>query len=406
MENFTFHNTTKIIFGRKTEETVGKEIAEVLKEKVLKQKGEEKDKAYNKYIKILLHYGGDTIKKIGLYDRVVKSLKDEEFEFHELSGVKPNPVAGKVREGIKLCRDKNINFILAVGGGSVIDSAKAIAIGVNYSGDIWDFFSGKAKPQTALDIGVILTVPAAGSESSVVSVITDEKTQIKKGFHSHLILPKFSILNPELTFTILPFQTACGAADTLAHIFERYFTQTKNTDLTDRLCEAAMKTVIENTPVVLNKPEDYDARAEMMWASTIAHNGILGTGRIEDWASHKLGHELSAIYGVVHGAALSIIFPAWMKYVYKFNLRKFVQFAARVWGVDPFFSSEDDIALEGINRFKKFLKEIGLPTSLGELNIGSDKFEEMAEKELQWGLLGNFKKLNKEDIIAIYKLAL
>jgi len=406
LENFIFHNTTKIIFGRKTEEIVGKEIAEVLKEKVLKQKGEEKDITNTNYTRILLHYGGDTIKKIGLYDRVLKALEDEKFKFLELSGVKPNPLAGKVREGIKLCRDKDIKFILAVGGGSVIDSAKAIAIGVHYNGDVWDFFSGKAKPQTAIDLGVILTVPAAGSESSLVSVITDEKTQIKKGFHNHLMLPKFSILNPELTFTISPFQTACGAADTLSHIFERYFTQTKNTDLTDRLCEAAMKTVIKNTPVVLNIPEDYNARAEMMWASTIAHNGILGTGRIEDWASHKLGHELSAIYGVTHGAALSIIFPAWMKYVCKFNLKRFVQFAARIWGVDPFFGSEDDIALEGINRFTSFLKEIGLPTSLGELNIGSDKFEKMAEKELQWGLIGNFKKLNKDDIVNIYKLSL
>ena len=398
MENFTFHNTTKIIFGRKTEETVGKEIIEVLKNK---ERAKEKLSS-----KILFHYGGDTIKKIGLYDRILKSLRQEGIEFFELAGVKPNPVASKVREGIKLCREKDIKFILAVGGGSVIDSAKAIAIGVQYDGDIWDFFTGKAKPEKALDIGVILTVPAAGSESSVVSVITDEKNQIKKGFHSHLMLPKFSILNPELTFTISPFQTSCGAADTLSHIFERYFTQTKNTDLTDRLCEAVMATVIKNTPVVLNNPDDYDARAEMMWASTVAHNGILGTGRIEDWASHKLGHELSAVYGVIHGAALSIIFPAWMKYVCKFNLKRFVQFAARVWGVDPFFRTDEDIALEGINRLIKFFKEIGLPTTLRELDIVSNKFEEMAEKELQWGLLGNFKKLNKEDIVAIYKLAL
>jgi alcohol dehydrogenase YqhD (iron-dependent ADH family) len=394
LENFTFHNTTKIIFGRKKEETVGKEIKEVVKEK-------EKFSG-----KILLHYGGDTIKKIGLYNRVLKSLKEEGIGFYELSRVQPNPVVSKVREGIKLCRDKDIKFILAVGGGSVIDSAKAIAIGVPYNGDIWEFFIGKAKPESALDIGVILTVPAAGSESSVVSVILNETTQIKKGFHSHLMLPKFSILNPELTFSLSTYQTACGAADTLSHIFERYFTPIKNTDLTDRLCEAVMTTVIENTPIVLNNPEDYDARAEMMWASTIAHNGILGTGRIEDWASHKMGHELSAVYGIVHGASLSIIFPAWMKYIYKLNLKRFTQFAVRVWGIDPFFGTEENISLEGINRLIKFFKEIGLPTTLREFNISGDKFEEMAEKELQWGFIGNFKKLNKEDIVNIYKLAL
>jgi alcohol dehydrogenase len=388
LENFVFQNTTKIIFGKSTEKSAGAEI-----------------KKYSN--KVLLHYGGQSIKKYGLYERVIKSLADAGIEFIELSGVQPNPVLSMVKEGIELCRKNNIGFILAVGGGSVIDSAKAIAIGVPYEkGDVWDFFMGKAKAEAAVSIGVILTITASGSESSVVSVILNEKTQMKKGYHSSLMLPKFAILNPELTYTLPAFQTACGSADIMSHIFERYFTQSKNTDLTDRFCEGALKTVVENTPIVLANPENYDARAELMWASTLAHNGLLGTGRIEDWSSHKIGHELGAVYGVTHGATLSVIFPAWMKYVYKQNIGRFKQFAFRVWRVDPCFGDDESIALEGIKKLGDFFKEIGLPTTLKELNIGDDKFEEMALKELQWGPIGNFMKLQKEDIVNILKLAM
>lgn len=388
MENFVFQNTTKIIFGKGTEKSAGAEI-----------------KKYSN--KALLHYGGQSIKKYGLYERVIKSLADAGIEFIELSGVQPNPVLSMVKEGIELCRKNNIGFILAVGGGSVIDSAKAIAIGVPYEkGDVWDFFMGKAKAEAAVSIGVILTITAAGSESSVVSVILNEKTQMKKGYHSSLMLPKFAILNPELTYTLPAFQTACGSADIMSHIFERYFTQSKNTDLTDRLCEGALKTVVENTPIVLANPENYDARAELMWASTLAHNGLLGTGRIEDWGSHKIAHELGAVYDITHGAAISVIFPAWMKYVYKQNIGRFTQFAFRVWEVDPCFGDDESIALEGIKKLGDFFKEIGLPITLKELNIGDYKFEEMALKELQWGPIGNFMKLQKEDIVNILKLAM
>ncbi len=320
--------------------------------------------------------------------------------------MQPNPILEKIYEGIKICRDEKIDFILAVGGGSVIDSAKAIALGVPYDGDVWDFFMFKAMPSSAISLGVILTVPAAGSESSVVTVITNEKTQMKKGFHSHFVLPKFAILNPELTFTISPYQTACGSADIIAHIMERYFTPTLKADLTDRLCEGAIRTIIENTPLVLANPSDYDSRAEILWTSTVAHNGILGTGRIEDWASHKLGHELSAVYGVNHGQSLAVMFPAWMRYVYKNNIKRFVQFAHRVWNIDPFFGTDDEIALKGIERLQGFFKEIGLATTLRELGINDDKFEEMATKELQWGPLGNFVKLGREDFIKIFKIAL
>ena len=388
MENFVFQNTTKIIFGKDTEKSAGAEI-----------------KKYSN--KVLLHYGGQSIKKYGLYERVTKSLADEGIEFVELPGVQPNPVLSMVKEGIELCRKNNIGFILAVGGGSVIDSAKAIAVGVPYeNGDVWDFFMGKAKAEAAVSIGVILTITASGSESSVVSVILNEKTQMKKGYHSSLMLPKFAILNPELTYTLPAFQTACGSADIMSHILERYFTQSKNTDLIDRLCEGALKTVAENTLKAMAKPENYDARAELMWASTLAHNGLLGTGRIEDWGSHKIAHELGAVYGITHGAAIAVTFPAWMKYVYKQNIGRFKQFAFRVWGVDPCFGEDESIVLEGIKRFGDFFKEIGLPTTLKELNIGDDKFEEMALKELQWGPIGNFMKLQKEDIINIFKLAM
>lgn len=386
MENFKFHNSTEIIFGKETENSAGREI--------------------KKYADtVLLHYGGDTIKKIGLYDKLIGALKNEGIKYFELSGVQPNPTLAKIYEGIKICRDNGIKFILAIGGGSVIDSAKTIALGVPFEGDVWDFFMGKAKPKDAIALGVILTVPAAGSESSVVTVIKNEGTQMKKGLHSHLMLPKFAILNPEMTFSISAFQTACGAADIIAHVMERYFTQTKKADLTDRLCEGTMRCIIENTPIALANPKDYESRAEIMWASTIAHNGILGTGRVEDWGSHKLGHELGAVYGVAHGASLAVIFPAWMKYVYKYNIKRFVQFSSRVWGIDPCFGTDDEVALKGIGSLIKFFREIGLPVTLRELGITDDRFAEMAEKELQWGPIGNFAKLAKEDIINIFEIA-
>jgi len=386
MENFVFKNDTKIIFGKGSEEKVGEEIL--------------------KYgTKILLHYGGGSIKKTGLYEKILKSLKEKNIEIYELSGVQPNPVVSLVRKGIKICRENKIEFILAVGGGSVIDSAKAISMGVNYDGDVWDFFEGKAKLENTIPTGVVLTIPAAGSESSVVTVITNEDGLIKRGFHSEKLLPRFAILNPELTFTLPVFQIACGCADILAHTFERYFTQTPNVDLTDRLCEGLMKTVIENSKIAVKNPKNYDAMSQIMWASTIAHNGILGTGRVEDWASHKLGHELSALYGVTHGASLSVMFPAWMKYVYKYNINRFAQFAVRVFNIDSDFNNIEKLAIEGIKKLENHFKEIGLPTRLSELKIPLDKIELMAEKAVIKGPIGNFIKINKEDAIKIYELA-
>jgi len=388
MENFEFISPTKIIFGRSTESLVGEEV-----------------KKYSN--KILFHYGGGSIKRIGLYEKVVGSLKEAGVKFIELPGVKPNPRLSLVQEGIKLCRENKIDFILAVGGGSVIDSAKAIGVGVPYEGNVWDFYTGKATPKETLPVGVVLTIPGAGSEASNSSVITNEEGWYKRSLNNDIIRPKFAIMNPEVTFSVSSYYTACGAADMMAHVMERYFTNTRNTDLTDRLCEATLKTIIKNVQIALKEPSNYDARAELMWASTIAHNGLLGTGRVGDWASHLIEHELSGLYDVTHGAGLAVIFPAWMKYVYKHRTDKFVQFATRVWNVELDFENPEKTALEGIEQLRDFFKKIGLPTTLKELNIPEEKFEELALKCTNGGTttIGNFVKLSKEDVIEILRIA-
>jgi alcohol dehydrogenase YqhD (iron-dependent ADH family) len=388
MDNFTFQNPTKIIFGKGSENQVGTEVS-------------------NFSNKVLLHYGGGTIKKTGLYNRVVVSLKEAGIAFVELAGVKPNPRLSLVQEGIKLCRENEITFILAVGGGSVIDSAKAISIGVPYSGDVWDFYLGKAVPEMALPIGTILTIPAAGSESSTGTVITNEEGFYKRAVNSELVYPRFSILNPELTYTLPKYQVACGAADILAHLMERYFTNSQHVELMDRMIEATMKTVINNVTTVLKQADNYDAWAEIMWSGTVAHNNLLNTGRVGDWGSHDIEHELSGIYDVAHGAGLAVVFPAWMKYVYKHDINRFAQFAVRVWNVENSFWSPEKTAVEGIKRLENFLKSIGLPTNLNELGVTDNRLEEMASKATSsdTSTVGNFIKLNKNDVFNILKLA-
>ena len=384
MENFVFQNKTKIIFGRDTENLVGGETANYAK-------------------KVLLHYGGGSVKKSGLYDRMAASLKKAGVEFVDLGGAQPNPRLSLVREGIDICRKHDIKFILAVGGGSAIDSAKAIAVGVPYGGDVWDFYTGKAAPEAAIDVATVLTIPAAGSEASPSSVITNADGDLKRGLTNELIRPVFSILNPELTFTLPAYQTACGAADIMAHIMERYFTTTASADFTDRLCEATMRAVINNAPVCVSDPKNYDARAEVMWAGCVAHNDILGTGRNQDWASHQIEHEISGIYDVAHGAGLAVVFPAWMKYVHmRGNIKRFVQFASRVWGVDIDFRDREKNALAGIAALEKFFVSIGLPIRLKDMNIKADRLEEMANK---CGAAGGFVRLDKNDVLEILKLA-
>lgn len=389
MENFEFQCPTKIIFGKGVEKKVGEEVVKCSR-------------------KILFHYGSGSIKRIGLYDRVVQSLREAGVEFIELPGVKPNPRLSLVKKGIQVCRSEKIDFILAVGGGSVIDSAKAIAVGVPYGGDVWDFFTRKAEPKEALPVGVVLTIPGAGSEVSPSSVITNEEDLSKLSLTTELLRPRFAFMNPEVTFTVPPYQTACGIADMMAHVMERYFTNVRNTDLTDGLCEATLKTVIKNAPIVLKEPDNYDARAEIMWASTIAHNDLLETGRIADWASHIIEHEISGLYDVPHGAGLAVIFPNWMKYVYRSRLEKFVQFAVKVWNIDPDFENPEKTALEGIERLRNFFKQIGLPTTLKELGIPADRLEYMASRCTKQGSskIGNLVKLSKEDVLNILLSAL
>ncbi len=386
MLDFTFHNATKIIFGRDTEKKVGEEISKLGK-------------------KVLFHYGGGSIKKTGLYDRVVESLKESGVEIFELGGVMPNPRLSLVREGIELCRKNNVDAILAVGGGSVIDSAKAIGIGVPYEGDVWDFYSKGKKVEEMLPLGVVLTIPAAGSESSGGSVITNEDGWYKRAANSVAMRAKFAIMNPELTFTLPAYQTAVGAVDIMSHVMERYFTNVKNVDFTDRLCEATLRTMIRNTPIAIKEPENYDARAEIMWAGTIAHNDLLSTGRIGDWATHGMEHELSAIYDIAHGGGLAIMWAPWMTYVYKHDVERFAQFAYRVWDVEPDFRNQEKVALEGIKRLKEFFASLGIPVTLTGAGIPEDKFDEMARKATEEGPLGQFVKLDKDDVKKIYELA-
>ena len=387
MDNFTFQSPTKIIFGKGAEHQVGKE-------------------ARSHGGKVLLHYGGGSIKRTGLYDRVVQSLNEAGVEVVELAGAQPNPRLSLVYEGIELCRKENIDLILAVGGGSTIDSSKAIAMGVPYKGDVWDFFAGKADAQTALPVGVVLTLPAAGSEASDSCVITKEDGWLKRGYGSQLIRPVFAIMNPELTFTLPPYQTACGAADVWPYngkIFHEY----QRHRFHRLLIGATLKTIIKHIPVVLEDPENYESRAQIMWAGTIAHNDLLSTGRVGDWASHQIEHELSGIYDVPHGAGLAVVFPAWMKYVYKHDIERFVQFAVRVWNAEQDFFNPEQTALEGIRRLEDFFRSIGLPVRLSELDIPNDRLEEMAEKTKKGadGKVGQFVKLTTKDVLNILRLA-
>jgi alcohol dehydrogenase YqhD (iron-dependent ADH family) len=388
MESFQFCNPTRIIFGRGTEAQVGPQAA-----------------AYTK--KVLLHYGGGSIKASGLYDRVVASLRGAGVEHVELGGVKPNPRLGLVHEGVRLCRQHGLGLVLAVGGGSAIDSAKAIAMGAVDDGDVWDFFAGKRQPRAALPVGTVLTIPAAGSEASTASVITREEGLLKRGFNSELLYPRFSILNPELAFTLPPVQVACGAADIMAHLMERYFTVVQAVEFTDRLLEATMKTVAQQAPRVLARPTGYDAWAELMWAGTIAHNNLLDTGRIGDWASHDIEHELSALYDVAHGAGLAVVFPAWMKHVLARDPVRFAQWAVRVWNVEQDFRSAEATAAEGIRRLEAWYHAIGLGTRLADLGVGQDRLDEMARKctDGDRRTVGNFVKLDAKAVRRIYELA-
>ena len=348
MENFTFYSPTFFVFGKESENQAG--------EYVKKFGGS----------KVLIHFGGSSAKKSGLLDRVEASLKKENIPFVELGGVKPNPRSGLVYEGIELCKKEKIDFILAVGGGSTIDSAKAIAAGVVYDGDFWDFYMGKAI-EKALPIGTVLTIAAAGSEGSPDSVITKEEGMFKRGASGNAIRPKFSILNPALTQTLPPHQTAAGITDIMAHLYERYLTNTKEVEVTDRLIEALLLTMKHEGPRVIADPDNYEARANIMWAGMMAHNNSCGVGRSQDWNSHNIEHELSALYDCAHGAGLAVTMPAVFKYVMNHNVMRFAQVAVRVWGCQMDFEHPEVTALEGINALQSFLVSLGMPKNFAEL---------------------------------------
>jgi alcohol dehydrogenase YqhD (iron-dependent ADH family) len=325
----------------------------------------------------------------------------------ELAGVKPNPRLSLVYEGIKLVKENNLGLILAVGGGSVIDSAKAIAMGAVIDGDVWDFYLGKGEPKAALPIGTVLTIPAAGSEASTGTVITNEDGWFKRAVNSELIYPRFSILNPELAFSLPKFQVACGVTDIMAHLMERYFTNVTHVAFMDRMLEAAMKTLICQAPIVLEEPHNYDAWAELMWTGTIAHNNLLNTGRVGDWASHDIEHEISGIYDIAHGAGLAIVFPAWMKYVYKHDINRFAQWAIRVWNVDMDVFDPERVARLGIERMEAFFRSMGLATRLADAGITGERIDEMASKATDGNTrrFGNFVPLDKDAVKKILLLA-
>jgi len=387
MENFNFYSPTEFVFGKDRENEVGALVR--------KHGGS----------RVLLHFGGGSAERSGLLDRVRASLRAEGVYFTELGGVQPNPRDTLVYKGIEICKAENIDFILSVGGGSTIDSSKAIAAGVLYDGDFWDFYCGKARIQKALPVGTVLTIAAAGSEGSPSSVITQDATGTKRGTGSDLIRPRFSVLNPALTYTLPAYQTACGAADIMAHVFERYFTNTPEVEVTDRLCEAVLLTMIKETPRAIAEPENYDARANIMWAGMVAHNDIVGVGRSQDWNSHGIEHELSGLYDVAHGAGLAVIMPAWMEFVMSHDVMRFAQMATRLWGCQMNFQHPEVTALEGIRCFRRFLHDIGLPINLAELGAKEEDIPTLVAnqgvKDRTWG----FVRLSSDDIAMIYKIA-
>ncbi|MGI6671776.1 MAG: iron-containing alcohol dehydrogenase [Christensenellales bacterium] len=388
MNDFTLYQPTYYVFGKNTQSKVGE---------LVKRFGG---------TKVLIHYGGGSVVRSGLLQQVQDSLNKAGIPYVQLGGVQPNPRSGLVYEGIELCRKEGIDFVLGIGGGSAIDSGKAISVGVPYDGDFWDFYSAKVVPTQALKHGCVLTLPATGTEGSNSAVVTHEDGMIKRGLSTDFNRPVFSILNPELTYTLPEFQTTCGIVDMMAHILERYFTNTTDVDLTDRMAEGALKAIIKAGPIAVKEPENYEARATLMWAGTVAHNGSLGVGRQEDWGSHNMQHELSALYDVAHGAGLSVVFPNWMRFVVDKHISRFAQYAVRVWNCEMDFENPRFTALEGIERTSQFFKSLNMPLTFEEIGAKKEDIPLMTQKARAdaEGLLGNFERLTKEDISTIYHM--
>ena len=385
MNNFTFYSPTFFAFGKDTENDAGKYV---------KRFGGSK---------VLIHYGGGSVVRSGLLDRVKKSLDDAGIPYVLLGGVKPNPRSGLVYEGIELCKKENVDFVLAVGGGSVIDSSKAIAAGTLYDGDFWDFYTGK-RIEEALPVGTILTIAAAGSEGSPDSVITKEEGMFKRGASGDAIRPKFSILNPALTQTLPPYQTAAGITDIMAHLHERYLTNTREVEVTDRLIEGLLLTMIHEGPRVIEDPDNYEARANIMWAGMMAHNNSCGVGRSQDWNSHNIEHELSALYDCAHGAGLAVTMPA----VFKYDVMRFAKLAVRVWGCQMDFDNPERTALEGIACLETFLKSIGMPLNFEELGAKEEDIPTLVKAlcygDGRTGSISGFVTLSEDDCTKIYQM--
>ena len=389
MLNFEYNTPTKVIFGKGAEEGTGT----LVKEQGCK--------------KVLVHFGGKSAKASGLLDRICHSLEKEGISYVTLGGVQPNPRLSKVYEGIELCKKEGVDFLLAVGGGSVIDSAKAIAYGLANEGDVWELYEKKRVPEGCYPVGAVLTIAAAGSEMSNSSVITKEEGWLKRGLNTEYARCKFAIMNPELTYTLPAYQTASGCVDILSHTQERYFTLEEGTELTDEIAEGLMRTVICNAKLLMTQPEDYTARANVMWASSVSHNGLTGCGTMGDWACHQLEHELGGMFDVAHGAGLAAVYGSWARYVYKVKPERFAKFAEKVFGILD--GSVEEKAVAGIEAMEGFYRSIGMPTNIHELGIvlTDEQIEELAEKCTFFGKrkIGAFMPLDKEDIIKIYHMA-
>ena len=389
--DFDYFSPTKVVFGRGAEKRIGELIREFGGSRVL------------------IHYGGKSAVKSGLIDRIKEALDKDGIGHAELGGVVPNPRLSLVYEGINLCREKNIDFILAVGGGSVIDSSKAIGYGLANEGDVWDFYDEKRSPKACLPIGTILTIAAAGSEMSDSSVITNEDGWLKRGYSNDKCRCKFAILNPELTYTLPDYQTQCGCVDILMHTMERYLNHGENMEMTDGISEALMRTVIKNARILKNEPENYEARAEVMWAGSLSHNGLTGCGTDGgDWASHQIEHELGGMFDVAHGAGLAAVWGSWARYVYRDSIDRFVRFAENVMQI-PHGEEKEQTALKGIAAMEEFYRSVDMPTSIKALGVEvtDAQIEELAEKCTFFGrrTVGCVKALGKEDIMRIYEAA-
>ena len=392
MKDFVYHAPTEVVFGKESEEKVAGLV-----------------KKYGGH-KVLVHYGGKSALRSGLLDKICGLLRDGGVDFVTLGGVVPNPRLSLVHEGIALCRREGVDFILAIGGGSVIDSSKAIACGVPYDGEVWDFYLGKAEPERYLPVACVLTIPAAGSEMSEASVITNEDGNVKLGYSNQMSRPRFAIMNPVRTFTLPPYQTAAGVTDMIMHTMERYFSHDGDMDLTDAVAEAVMRSMMDNVFKALADPEDYRARAQIMWGGSLAHNDLTGCGLESDWATHGIEHELSGMFDVTHGAGLAAIWPSWARYVYKEDVSRFVRFAVNVLGVPQDFTDPEGTALRGIEAMERFYHAIGMPVNIHELigrEVTDDEIKEMTRKCTRDYKItqGSFKVLGAEDIEAIYRMA-